>query len=318
MITSDEDDYPTIGQRRRGRVLVCQGDDTPDQFANWLDPLVQKFTWLLLIAEEHDVLIDPPDGSTPVTSVIDFCQRLGIEFQSTMWTGSLTSGIYHLGWIRPGTARSASKAGRKLLCEIEESTLAAVKAAEMLEITDIQGIDEFLERTCEDKDRLHGQLAHLTSALETKTIEADGLAKKVKDFSFSDSRQIDEACVRMAAALLVWDCCKLVAGPLALWDDGQIYVISSWGGQPIPQGSSPAVLLEALQQSGRTVVQVHDSTVIGGWMSGPIYRRGPAQINGWLNVWASRESNPRSFSVLPVEFSERVQEIHEFWAASKS
>ena len=134
----------------------------------------------------------------------------------------------------------------------------------MLELAAIKGIDEFLARTSDERDRLRGQIAHLTSALKTKTIEGDGLAEKVKDFSFSDSRQIDKACVQMAAALLVENCCKLVAGPLALWDDGQIYVISSWGGQPIPQGSSPAVLLKALQQSGRTVVQVHDSTVIGG------------------------------------------------------
>jgi hypothetical protein len=317
MTKLDEDDYPEIGQRRHGKVLVCHGDDTPDQFANWLDPLVKKFTRLLLIAEEHGVVIDPPDGSMPIGSVIDFCQMLGIEFESAMWTGFLTSGIYQLGWMRPGTARSASTAGRKFLCEIEESTLAAVKAAVMLELAGIQRIDEFLDRTSDDKDRLREQIAHLTSALETKTVEAAGLTEKVKDFSSSDSRQIDKSCVRMVAALLGGDCCKLVAGPLVLWDDGQIYVISSWGGQAIPQGSSPAVLLEALQKSGRTVVQVQDSTVIGGWMSGPRYRRGPAHISGWLNVWSSRESKPRSFSVVPVEFSERVQEIHEFWAASR-
>lgn len=318
MTKLDEDDYPEIGQRRRGRVLVCQGDDTPDQFANWLDPLVRKFNWLLLIAEEHGVLIDPQDRSAPITSVIDFCQRLGIEFDSTMWTGFLNSGVYHLGWIRPGTARSASKVGRKLLREVEVSTLAAVKARVMLELAAIQDIDEFLERTCDDKERLRGQILHLTSVLEIKTIEANNLAEKVKDFSSFDSTQIDKACVRMSAALLVGDCCKLVAGPLVLWDDGQIYVISSWGGQPIPPGSTPALLLEALQQSGRKVVQVHDSTVIGGWLSGPRYRRGPAHISGWLNVWSSREIKPRSFSVMPLEFSERVQEIHEFWAASKS
>jgi len=46
-------------------------------------------------------------------------------------------------------------------------SIAAVKAAVMLELAAIQNIDEFLERTRDDKDRLREQIAHLTSALET-------------------------------------------------------------------------------------------------------------------------------------------------------
>lgn len=42
MSKSDED-YPEIGKRRRGMVLVCHGDDRPDQFSDWLQPLVLEW-----------------------------------------------------------------------------------------------------------------------------------------------------------------------------------------------------------------------------------------------------------------------------------
>lgn len=97
-MSNSDDDYPEIGKRRRGMVLVCHGDDRPDQFADWLQPLVVEFERLSSLASEFGIDLTPEDGAQPIVSVIDFCERLSIEFSSTMWEGSLISGVYHLGW----------------------------------------------------------------------------------------------------------------------------------------------------------------------------------------------------------------------------
>jgi hypothetical protein len=74
-------------------VLVCHGDDRPDQFADWLKTLVADFESLFSIACEFGIDLDPQDGSAPIVDVMDFCQRLGIEFRSNMWEGSLISAL---------------------------------------------------------------------------------------------------------------------------------------------------------------------------------------------------------------------------------
>ena len=54
----NERDYPNIGGRRDGRILVCMGDDRPDEWISWLRPLVSEFEKLADIAEEHELDLD--------------------------------------------------------------------------------------------------------------------------------------------------------------------------------------------------------------------------------------------------------------------
>ena len=44
---NEEDDLPELGDRVDDRILVCHGDDWPENFIGWLDPLVNEFTELL-------------------------------------------------------------------------------------------------------------------------------------------------------------------------------------------------------------------------------------------------------------------------------
>lgn len=93
------EDYPQLGERQGDQVLVCHGDDSPQEFAGWLYPLVEEFRKLELKAAEFGVDMDPEDESPPVAGVTDFCERLGIHFIKNMWEGSLVrllSALYSL------------------------------------------------------------------------------------------------------------------------------------------------------------------------------------------------------------------------------
>lgn len=185
------------------------------------------------------------------------------------------------------------------------------------ELQGIKELEEFIDRTADDRKALQQKIASLSSSLEANKSELAAAIEKSSKASDSDTTDIDRACVRLASALLSAKTCRIVAGPLVLWDDGIIYAICSWGGSPIPDGSSPAVLLEGIKQSGRCIVRVREATVIGGWLSGPIYRRGPSNINGWSKVWAHREKRERAFTVDPPEFAQQVRQIHEALASGR-
>lgn len=320
-MNTEEEDFPDIGKRRHGEVLVCHGDDRPDQFAGWLQPLANKFDWLSSIAAGYDIDMDPQDGSPPISDIMDFCQRLGIAFVSKPWDGYLISGTSRIGWIKIGTVRSASLLGENLIRALEGHMIGLVKAEVIHELQSINDLNEFLERTNDNRPALNfldQKAATLNATLQATEAELKAATRRIVAFTESDTAEIDHACVCLASALLTSEKCRLRAGPLVLWDDGVVYAISSWGGSPIPPGSSPAILLDGLQKSSCSLVTVSESTIIGGLGGHPVYRRGPAQINGWANVWSLREKWQRTFVVTPPEFLEQVQKIHEFWAPPAS
>ena len=317
MSTSYSEDQLNIGCHRKGRILVCHGDDEPDEFAAWLQPLVRDFQEISSIADEWDVPLRPRDGSSPINDVTDFCERIGIDFDSNMWEGSMISGIYRIGWIPRGTARRTSVEGRKLLQALRKDTEVAVRAAVLRQLEGIKDLDELLDRTANDGPALRRKIANLSDALNEAQCAAREANEKLQMAQEAGSSQIDRACLELALALLSKERRRVIAGPLALWDDGVIYAICSWGGVSIPEGASPAVLLSGVEEAGRRVVRVRDQTVIGGGLSGPIYSRGPDNISGWINVWSRREKRERTFVVDPPEFSEQVKQIHEALASGR-
>ena len=311
-----EDQAPRLGMRRRGMVLVCHGDDQPDQFANWLGPLVVEFERISAIASDFGIALHAKAGSSLMVSTMDFCRELGVDFSSKMWEGSLISGIYHFGWIKEGTIRSVSVFGRKLLRTLVKQVDTTVRSTVIRQLQDIKDLESFIDRTADDRASLRQEISTLKSSLHATNLARDAATAKAKHAAENDTSDIDRACVRLAANLLSGEACRSVAGPLVLWTDGMVYAICSWGGTPIPDGSSPAVLLDGIKRSGRTVVEVREATIIGGWLSGPIYRKGPVDINGWSRVWAHREQRTRGFTVDPPEYVDQVRRIHEFLASA--
>lgn len=317
MIKENHDDELAIGCRRNGMVLVCHGDDEPDEFADWLRPLVDDFRRISSIASERDVTVSLEDGSAPIPDVMSFCDRLGIKFQSNMWEGSMISGIYRFGWLKTGTVRSASAAGRNLLKSLKKRTEVEVRAAVIRELEGMKDLNDLLDRTADDRHVLRSQIAKLSGALNAAECAAREAKEKLQEAQEADTSQIDKACLEMAVALLNKEKRRIVVGPLALWDDGLIYALVSWGGVSIPEDSSPALLVSELERAGHRVVRVSDQTVIGGWLSGPIYSRGPANISGWADAWSRRERQARTFVTDPPEFSDQVRQIHEALSAER-
>ncbi len=309
-MTKDSDlgyDIPSIDKRRGDKVIVCHGDDEPREFATWLQRLVDRFKRLDEIAADHDITLRTVGDPAPIGSVLDFCERLGIDMRSDHWEGSMISGIYHVGWIKVGTARAMAKHGRQLLNEIEQQLDPQIRTKVLAELARINSLDDFIDRTTDVREELEQTAYSLRKAREA-------LEKADSDRRLSIQRNtsaIDRACVRLAAALLTGQCDQVVAGPLVLWEDGVVYAITQWGNTPIPPQSSPAVLLQAIKATARTVVEVHERTPIGVGWRGAVYRHGPSDINGWAGVWHQREQRPRGFTITPPEYADRVRAIHE-------
>jgi hypothetical protein len=135
--------------------------------------------------------------------------------------------------------------------------------------------------------------------------------EKASKAAVKDTSEIDMACIRLASALLSGEITRVVAGPILLWDDGTVYAIVNWGGSSIPKNSSPAILYEGIRRSGIQIVLVSEATLIGGRLSGPIYRKGSENISDWSRVWILREKRERSFVVDPPEFTEQVRFVYE-------
>ena len=313
-----QDDYPEVGARRRGHILVCHGDDSPDQWIAWLEPIQSRFKELHGLSEEYGFALDAGEGSGRLGSVGEFLELIGIDVRSNPWEGSLISGVYRFGWVQVGTVRAVRKKAAELLKALQRQVDSEVRRKILEELAGIKGIDQLIERTAADRDELRRQILESKSALSKAQEDLRLTRDRLQQLEVSDSKQIDESCLRMAGAILRRAPCRMVAGPLVLWDDNVVYAITSRGGATLPANSTPALLLGDLEAAGYPVVRVEEKTVIGGWTSGPIYRKGTPHITGWASVWSDRERKERVFLVVPKDSERKVHEIHQALASGSS
>jgi hypothetical protein len=76
---SDDADIPSIGDCRDGEVIVCMGDDRPDQWAGWLEELVDEFNSLRESATAHDLSLCVEPRGHEVGDWSEFCAELGVN-----------------------------------------------------------------------------------------------------------------------------------------------------------------------------------------------------------------------------------------------
>jgi len=310
-----QDDYPQVGARRRGHILVCHGDDSPDQWVAWLEPIQSRFEELHALSEEYGFALDAGEGSRRLGSVEEFLELIGVDVRSDPWEGSLISGVYQFGWVKVGTVRAVRKKAAELLKALERQVNGEVRRQILEELAGIKDIDQLIDRTATDRAELRRQIVESTSALSKSQEDLRLTRDRVQQQEVSDSKQIDESCLRMAGAILRRAPCRMVAGPLVLWDDNVVYAITSRGGVTLPANSTPAILLGDLEAAGHPVVRVEEKTVVGRWTSGPIYRKGTPHITGWAGVWSDQEQQERVFVVVPKDSERQVHEIHHALAS---
>lgn len=308
--TLREDDFPDLGESRGGYTLVCHGDDSPTEWIDWLDGFAASFDENRNLAEEHGVeLTDPHTGKT-ICSVVEFCEAIGIDMRGNPWQGQVISGFYWLGWLRNGTLRAAKSRASSLIDAMSKQLDVGVRASVIRELSAIRDLDTFLERTATDRPKLQQEIITLEKSIQKLRTEAQQSASTTQQRFDEDTHKIDQACLEIACAILQKRPTRLIAGPLLLWDDGVVYAIVSRGGVPIPANSSPRRIIDTLVAAKHPVVQIREETVIGGWISGPIHRRGTPLINGWASIWTDREKGPRRFEGEQPGDAERAYELH--------
>lgn len=314
---SEEEDYPDIGDCRDGLLLVCMGDDRPDQWIDWLEELVGEYEDFRAIAEEHEVPLDAGSDCGTLDGWSDFCEALGVSIESELWEGGMVSGHFHRGWIKPGTIRSAKKVGKKILKKIQKNLLKQIRKAAISELEEIQDLDQLIERTLDDRASLLTVIKESNASLATGRMTTSNLEEALAEARANEAKTNDIAaltldCMRIACAVLNREQKILLAGPLVMWNDGVVYAFASRGRVPLPADSSPAILVNELKRAGHPTVEVGEMTLIGAWSSGPIYRKGSAHISGWLNVWREVEQNrERQFLVAESSHLPTIRAIHD-------
>ena len=110
-----DDDYPEIGMCLDGYMLVCHGDDRPVEWAAWLQPIVERFEEARSLAEENGMRDLVFECLGPWTSIVEFCEAVGIEMGERDWLNTGISGTYHLGWVQENRLDSVEKEARRLV-----------------------------------------------------------------------------------------------------------------------------------------------------------------------------------------------------------
>lgn len=308
--TLQENDFPDIGESRAGYTLVCHGDDKPTEWIDWLEGFTALFAEKSNLAEEHGVGLTDPHTGKSIYSVIEFCEAIGIDMTGDSWQGHLISGFYWRGWLRNGTLRATKSRARSLIESMSKQLDVSVRASVMRELSAIRDLETFLERTATDRHKLQQEIVTLEKSIQKLRTEAQQTALTTRQRLDEDTHKIDQACLEIACAILLKRPTRLIAGPLLLWDDGVVYAIVSRGGVPIPANSSPRKIIDTLVAAKHPVVQIRETTVIGGWTSGPIHRRGTPLINGWASIWTDREKGTRRFEGEQPADAERAYELH--------
>ena len=239
-----------IGCSRRGRMLVCHGDDFPDQWIGWLEPLIHELDDYLRISDEFGIEIKLDAYAIPINDVLDFCGLIGIEFDSSHNEDSFASRFFKFGWIENKRLNESKKIATGLLKDVREKVENSVKSEIFAELNSIEEIEDLIDRTKDDRhilfEKIHEQTNRITkleselSAINTQFLDAAKQIERISD------NKVDFECVNLLSALILGTPGHHIAGPLLLWEDGVMYMIRSIGGVSIPNPSMPAKVIESL------------------------------------------------------------------------
>ena len=315
-MSDEEEDIPNIGDRKDGLLLVCMGYDKPEEWIDWLELLVDYFEALESIAAQESVALDAGSKYGKIDDWREFCETLGVSIEGSFWEGSMISGQYMMGWIKPVEVRSAKRIGKDVLKQLEKNLLTQVKNARITEIKRFTDLDLLIERTLDDRQKLISENIGLKSEVKAVKAAVEYFEKALTERKSNDPSALDLGCMRIAVALISEASEVILAGPLVLWSDGVVYALTSRGGVSLPADSTPQILIEGLKVAGRPIVEVGEMTRLGGWLNGSIYRKGTPHISGWQNVWQEVERRERVFIAANPEQLKVANEIHNHFKDS--
>lgn len=148
----NEADIPSIGDCRDGKVLVCMGDDQPDQWVGWLEELVDEFNVLRDAATAHGLLCRIDSQSLELGDWSGFCEEVGVELKREFWEGTLVSGHFVMGWLEKKKIGTARRRGGSLLKKLHRNLVVQLKAERIEELKGLKDLDELISRTENDRE----------------------------------------------------------------------------------------------------------------------------------------------------------------------
>lgn len=187
-------DPPDVGDTVRGLVLVCRGDDQPDEFDGELEYIAQRYHFLESLAAQYSLgaqvaKIDFSQGLT------EFLSAGGVDFDADHWDGACTSGIYMTGWV-PEKKVSAveaklermldacsAKVRKAVLKGLRADIEQQIKALDLDQLLELQQNRSFdLKREVEKlrKELERAQSRHVDDFLEIERTKANLKAAKVE------------------------------------------------------------------------------------------------------------------------------------------
>ena len=304
---SDELNIPYIGECRDGCVLVCMGDDKPDQWDGWLQKLVQYFNYLSEVAVANGLSCRVKPRGRPLKGWADFCDLLGVCISHDFWEGSMISGHFVTGWIGKKELRFARRSGRALIKQIERNLLDQLRALRIKELKEINDLDTLVLRTQNDREALLVKITSLERSVDLAKAETSRL--RAAALALEAARARTESTLRFVTSVVRGASEITRNGPLLRWSDGTIYAITKRGSVGLPEKSPYWSAIQELRSMGYTVIEVTEMTVTGGPSTRPIEAHGAEDETGWDNVWNSPQKTPRKFEVADPSYVQGIETV---------
>ena len=307
---SDEDDIPSIGDCCDGKVLVCMGDDQPDQWAGWLEELVDEFNLLRDAATAHGLLCRIDSQSLELGDWSGFCEEVGVDLKREFWEGSLVSGHFVMGWVEKKKIGAARRRGGSLLKKLHRNLVLQLKAEKIEELKGLKDLDELISRTDNDRQALLEEVGSLTRSLagaKAESSQFQGALTTVK----ADVVRVNGLNGFLLGIIRGGDGI-FVHGPLLRWSDGTILALTKRGRVALPNHSPHWSVLQELRSLGHPVVEVSEVTILGGWLSGPIYLQGSGELSGWDDAWNDHRKMNRKFEIADPSKAQLLVLVKEY------
>ncbi|MET0008710.1 MAG: hypothetical protein ABW124_05335 [Candidatus Thiodiazotropha sp. 6PLUC9] len=298
---TDYDDYPEIGDERDGRILLCHGDDQPEELIGWLEPIWKDFSQLQNLSWDFNLQLRSKKHRKNIDSFDDLFSLAGIETESGFWEGSLVSGHYIWCWVDVNKEEDAIAKLNDILSTLSESIKSKIKSKAIKELKEIDDLDEFIDRITVSS----GSDQRLKKLQDENERLSNELTKK-------HEINIELSCIEILSALFTKSFKRVVAGPIVLWEDGNVFVITSIGGVEIPTGTSVSLLYETLKEADYPFIAAEECASIRSPHTGRrCYHKVSSGLSGWEKVWYQKKITGRVFKSDTPENTEKVNSIYK-------
>lgn len=303
------EDFPDIGDVRSGHILVCHGDDKPTEWIPWLESIAREANSLISIYDEYGVPIVYGPEKRSISCLIDFLDAIGLVLDSNYWEGSCISGFYWTGWIKKGQVRAVQAAAKTLIVEIRSLLDRAIRQKVVNDLMKIKSLECFLERTSEESIGLKDRIEATESVVVDLKTQLEAAKAKFASQTLQNFSELLKNLFGFIVQLTMRPNAKCIVGPFAILGDGNLYVLRAVGSSNLPDNVAIEAVLNVAKALQYQIVDVHEKTVIGGWLSGPEYRRIGNSLQDWAYAWRCDKRYKRNFDVLPAQYSQIVVEM---------